>query len=186
MSDDSDDSDDFDATPSKSARKREMLGYQELAEALCRLPPVQLERIAMPDALREGLQAARKLRRAALRRQLRYLSHLIDEQTDATALRKALDGELAPGREESARLHRLERWRERMLASGDEAVEAFLAAHPAADRQHLRNLVRSAQRAVARVAAGGLDGDRGAAADAERARATRALFRYLREFEGTV
>lgn len=178
------DLDEHDGAPSKSARKREMLGYQDLAEALSALPRTQFERIAMPEKLREGLLAARKLRRAALRRQLRYLSHVIDQETDAAALQAALDSELAPGREDSARLHRLERWRERMLASGDETVEEFLAGHPQADRQQLRNLVRSAQRAAARASASEHDRDQGTAAHGASARASRTLFRYLREFEG--
>ncbi len=177
------DIDDQDAPPSKSARKREMREYQDLVEALVRLPPVQFERIAMPEKLRDGVLGARKLRRDALRRQLRYLSHIVDEQTDAAALRAALDAELAPGREESARLHRLERWRERMLEHGDEAVEAFLLEYPRADRQHLRNLVRSAQRAAARALDSGHDADQGAAAESARARTARTLFRYLREFD---
>lgn len=181
MEDDTDD--DTDAQPSKSARKREMLGYQQLAESLIRLPASQLEHIDLPDALRDGLVAARKLQRAALRRQLRYLSHLIDEQTDAAALQEAHDRELRPGREETARLHRLERWRERMLEQGDTAVEGFLADHPEADRQQLRNLVRTAQRAtVAALDAVG-SGDQGTAAEGRRVRATRSLFRYLRDFD---
>ena len=49
--------------PSKSARKREMLGYQALAEDLVRLPPAQLARIDMPAELRDGVLAARRLQR---------------------------------------------------------------------------------------------------------------------------
>jgi len=181
MEDDTDD--DIDLQPSKSARKREMLGYQELAASLIRLPATQLERIDLPDGLREGLVTARRLQRAALRRQLRYLSHMIDEQTDAAALQAALDSELRPGREETARLHRLERWRERMLEQGDATVEEFLAEHPQADRQQLRNLVRAAQRATDAALAAVGAGDQGAAAEGRRVRAARSLFRYLRDFD---
>src|SRR5690606_40270418 len=47
-------------------------------------------------------------------------------------------------RQETALLHRAERWRERLLAEGDAALAELLDAHPDADRQKLRQLVRSA------------------------------------------
>ena len=44
----------------------------------------------------------------------------------------------------AAALHHVERWRERLLEEGDEALAEFIAAHPHADRQQLRQLVRNA------------------------------------------
>lgn len=173
-----------DSAPSKSARKREMLGLQALAEALSELPPSQLERIDLPAELRDGVVAARRMKRGAFRRHLRFLAHLIDERTEATALRAALEAQRAPGRAETAQLHRLERWRDRLLAGGDEAVEAFMAEHPGADRQHLRNLVRSAVRAAERLAEAE---QRAAAGERETSaahRTSRALFRCLRDSVG--
>ncbi|SOO30196.1 conserved hypothetical protein [Xanthomonas phaseoli pv. phaseoli] len=43
-----------------------------------------------------------------------------------------------------AAIHRVERWRERLLAEGDVALSELLEAYPAADRQQLRQLVRNA------------------------------------------
>ena len=39
-------------------------------------------------------------------------------------------------------LHHLEKWRDRLLAEGDKALEVLLNEKPNADRQHLRQLVR--------------------------------------------
>ena len=47
-------------------------------------------------------------------------------------------------RREVAAMHRVEAWRERLLADGDPALAQLLDEHPTADRQHLRALVRSA------------------------------------------
>ena len=167
--------------PSKSARKREMLGFQALAEELVRLPPAQLERIDMPAELRDGVVAARRLQRAALRRQLRFLAHLVDERTDAEALRAALEAQRAPGRAETAHLHRLERWRDRLLAEGDAAVEAFIEAHPMVDRQQFRSLVRAATRAATRLQEAEQQGAPTEAAHAQARRTATALFRFLRD-----
>ena len=40
-------------------------------------------------------------------------------------------------------MHRVESWRERLLEEGDAALGQLLDEHPHADRQHLRQLVRS-------------------------------------------
>ena len=45
---------------------------------------------------------------------------------------------------ETAAMHRLETWRDRLLADGDDALAAFIAEYPAADRQRLRQLIRNA------------------------------------------
>ena len=41
-------------------------------------------------------------------------------------------------------MHRVEEWRERLLEDGDDALAGFIALHPSADRQHVRQLVRNA------------------------------------------
>ena len=41
-------------------------------------------------------------------------------------------------------MHRAEAWRERLLEDGDAALSELLESHPDADRQQLRQLVRSA------------------------------------------
>ena len=64
-----------------------------------------------------------------------------DEVLDA--IRDALDAGGDAARRETALMHRAETWRERLLAEGDEALSAFVEAHPDADRQRLRQLVRS-------------------------------------------
>ena len=42
-------------------------------------------------------------------------------------------------------MHRVEDWRDRLLADGDKALAALLDDYPQADRQQLRTLVRNAQ-----------------------------------------
>ncbi|MEJ7747565.1 MAG: ribosome biogenesis factor YjgA, partial [Luteimonas sp.] len=47
-------------------------------------------------------------------------------------------------RRETAHLHQVEAWRDRLLADGDAALNALLDKYPAADRQRLRQLARNA------------------------------------------
>ena len=53
---------------------------------------------------------------------------------------------------ETAELHRLERWRERLIEEGDDALAEVIAAYPEVDRQRLRNLIRGAREERARGA----------------------------------
>ena len=43
-------------------------------------------------------------------------------------------------------LHKLEILRDELIAKGDAALTDLLNEHPSADRQHLRNLIRAAQK----------------------------------------
>lgn len=152
---------------SKSARKREMHALVDLAESMSGLSPTQLGLLPLADNTRDALLAARRMQRGAFRRQLRLIARYLDERENVSAVRAAYEGMTAPGRLETARLHRIERWRDRLIEHGDAAVELFMTEHPGADRQYLRNLVRAARRPPV-----------GAAAP----RTLRTLFRYLREF----
>ena len=60
------------------------------------------------------------------------------------AIRDALDAGGEAARKDTALLHRAEAAREQLLDGGDEALTMFLDAHPGADRQRLRQLVRNA------------------------------------------
>lgn len=125
----------------------------------------ELARIPMPDALREAVQAARHMTaRGALARQRQYLGRLMRE-IDPEPIRDALDAVHARGTAHAARFHRLERWRDRLLAEGDDALEALIAEYPQVDVQQLRSLVREATR------------ERKLGKPPQ---AARALFRYLR------
>ncbi|OBX37280.1 hypothetical protein A8U91_01638 [Halomonas elongata] len=42
--------------------------------------------------------------------------------------------------------HRLEKWRDRLIDEGDDAVADFIEAYPDTDRQALRQLIRNARR----------------------------------------
>lgn len=67
-----------------------------------------------------------------------------EDDTTLNALRDALDANSDTARREVAAIHRVERWRERLLAESDVALAELLEAYPAADRQQLRQLVRNA------------------------------------------
>jgi ribosome-associated protein len=151
--------------PSKSQVKRELHALQALAEQLVALPRAQLQDLGFGESTWAAIDETARIKdRRALRRHYKRIANcLARENTEPLQ-------DLIAARDEQARLagarhHALERWRARLIDEGDGALTEFLDAHPTADRQQLRQLVRAAQR------------------DTERGRpdAPRKLFRLLRE-----
>ena len=132
--------------PSRSEQRRAALDVLALGERLATLTPTQLAKLPVPDDLLPHVREARRITsHIARKRQLAFLAKQMRREDDETldAIRDALDAGGDAARRETALMHRAETWRERLLAEGDEALSAFVEAHPDADRQRLRQLVRS-------------------------------------------
>ncbi|WP_066096918.1 ribosome biogenesis factor YjgA [Xanthomonas massiliensis] len=135
-------------SPSRSQQRREALGVLELAEKLAELSPAQLDRLPIPETLVPHIDDVRRITsHIARKRQLAFLAKQMrrEDEDVLEAIRQALDVDGEAARREVALMHRVERWRERLLEEGDVALAALLAEHPGADRQRLRQLVRNAQ-----------------------------------------
>lgn len=130
--------------PSKSQKKRDMTALQELGEQLIKLSADRLAKIDLPEALREAVREAQRMsgRNEAMRRQMQYIGRLMRE-TDAGPIRAELDKVNGVSKAEVARLHRLERMRERFIEDEKVATE-IMSTWPEADIQHLRQLRRNA------------------------------------------
>jgi ribosome-associated protein len=135
-----------DSGPSKSQRKRDMHALQELGEELIKLSKDRLAKIDIDDSLREAVRDAQRMpgRNEAMRRQIQYIGKLMRD-ADPAPIRAALDAVNGVSRAETARMHRLERLRERLIE--DEKVIGEIATqYPGADLQQLRQMRRNAIR----------------------------------------
>ena len=132
---------------SRSQNRREALEVLALGETLVELTPAQLARLPIPEGLLEHIEYTKRITsHGARKRQLAFLAKQMRREEDETldAIRNALDANSETSRREVAIMHRMERWRERLLAEGDVALGELLDEHPEADRQALRTLVRNA------------------------------------------
>jgi ribosome-associated protein len=162
-----DEFDPLDEAPSKTRLKRDALALQELGAALVEAPETDWFALQLPDTLIAALHEARHIRsRSAHKRQLQYIGKLMRE-IDAQPIRDYFERQRLETRRLAQAHHELEHWRDRMIEEGDSAVEDWLDSHSAGDRQHLRQLVRQARKECTQ----------------EKTRASRALFRYLRDQE---
>ena len=137
--------DEPDELTSKTRKKKDMLALQDLGVKLVELNEQQLGTMQLPEPLLAAVREARRLtRHEARRRQMQYIGRLMRD-IDPAPIRDRLDEWLGQGREHTAQLHALERWRDELLA-GDPALERFLRESPGADSQQLRTLIRNARR----------------------------------------
>jgi ribosome-associated protein len=151
---------------SKSQIKRELLALQDLGAQLAGLKPEMLNRLPINDALRKALdESPRHTKHIARKRHNQYLGKLLRDH-DVDAIMAVLDQFDTASREYNNRFHQLERWRERLLDEGDDALQELMQEYPDIDSQHLRGLIRQARQERARE---------------KPPAAARKLFRYLRE-----
>ena len=130
--------------PSKTQRKREMHELQALGARLVELNSEQLVAVGLPEHLREAVEFARRTtKHEARRRQLQYIGRLM-RAVDPEPIREKLKVWDGVSTEETTRVHRIERWREKLLGD-DGTIGALVHAHPGVDTQRLRTLVRNAR-----------------------------------------
>ena len=153
---------------SKSQRKRDMHELKKLGVELLDFSDDALRQLMLPDVLLDALRTARKIHaNGARKRQLQYIGKLMQD-IDAEPVRQAIEARDRQHATHTREFHQLETLREQLITDGDSALPLVLAQFPHADRQHLRKLVRQA---------------RNEQQTRHPLRASRLLFRYLRELQ---
>src|SRR5262249_41408488 len=120
--------------PSKTQRKKQMHELQALGERLVALNATQLSEIGLPHELRAAADDAKRFtRHEARRRHMQYRGGLMRD-VDPEPIREKLKIWDGLSHEHTARHHRVERWRERLLQD-DDALGALAMEHPGVDTQ---------------------------------------------------
>jgi len=153
---------------SRTQLKKEAEALQKIGEKLAELSDDQLSRMGVPPTLMEAIRAVRRMKsHGARRRQMQYIGTLM-RRMDITAIEQGLlEIEQGAYRQASA-FHRIEDWRDRLLAGDDALMDEILAKFADADRQRLANLVRNARKEKEKNAP---------------SRSARHLFRYLKQLD---
>jgi ribosome-associated protein len=129
---------------SKTRRKRQALDAQALGVALTALRRDQLEAFALPDRLLAAIRDCQAMtKHEAVRRQRQYIGKLM-RASDIDAIAARLAALNAPAARETAEFHRVERWRDQLLADPD-AAGRFEASFPGANAAALRTLALEAR-----------------------------------------
>ena len=132
--------------PSKTARKREQLELQQLGEQLIGFTEEELRQLPIDERLREAVLTASRIKsHGALRRQKQLIGKLM-RQCDPEPIRLALNARGADERETKRVFASAERWRDRIVSAGDDAIGAFCeqTGAPAAQFHELLEDIRAA------------------------------------------
>lgn len=134
--------------PSRTELKKESTELQKLGEALLTLRADLFQRLDLPEGLVTALEELKRITNfEGRRRQMQYVGKLM-RQLDPEVLqsvRDALEEQRSGSAQATLALHAAEKWRDDLVAS-DDALQAWLQAHPGTDVQQLRALIRQARK----------------------------------------
>ena len=131
---------------SKTQRKHECDEMQKLGESLITLKISELNELNLPDMLRSAIEETHKIhQRGALKRQKQYIGKVMRD-VDFEDIQKQYEDFSHKHDLNNAHFKRLEKWRDRILAEGDKALNELITEFPQVDRQHLRQLIRKAKK----------------------------------------
>lgn len=134
--------------PSKSALKRQMTQRQKLAEVLSELSSDALASIPIEESLRAEIAETKKIKTfGAIKRHKQHLGKLMRflDEAEIAAIQLRLDAIQGLSRAETAKMHRFEAMRDKLIAD-DGALTKLIELYPALDIQTMRNLIRSARK----------------------------------------
>jgi len=130
---------------SKSQIKREFLALRDLGRELVELPGKALHQLPLSESFRAAILATRQLKMEALRRQLKHIGKLVRDE-DIDAIQIALKNLRQPLGMEIKAFHEVESWRDALLGGDDKLLEELCERFEKLDRQHIRQLVRNANK----------------------------------------
>ncbi|MCH7897881.1 MAG: DUF615 domain-containing protein [Proteobacteria bacterium] len=114
-----------DLKPSKSQKKRMQTALQDLGEQLIGLSDEKLASLSLDERLNYAIQEARRMKsHEAKRRQKQYIGKLMRDvdQEPIHALLSSLQGD---DRRQKRIFANAERWRDRLVREGHDALQAF-------------------------------------------------------------
>ncbi len=137
--------DELELPPSKTKIKQQMHDLQDIGERLTELGNDRLAELDLPENLLDAIREMKRITKfGAQKRQRQYIGRLMRDIDPAPIIAK-LEVWSGSSRQHTAWLHQIERWRDRLLEN-DDALTELLAAHPGADAQRLRALIRNAHK----------------------------------------
>ena len=132
--------------PNKTQIKKDMAVLFALSEELSELSAAQLKTLELPENIHKAIvEVSGMPHKGARKRLLKFITgqlHKIDVEPILEKLARIKNKSAHAVREH----HIAERWRDKLIAEGNDALTELLNEQPHADRQQLRQLIRNAQK----------------------------------------
>lgn len=132
--------------PNKTLQKKELAALFTMAEKMSELSKSQLSTLELPEKIHNAVtEVSGMAHTGARKRLLKFIAgqlHKIEIEPVAEKLARIENKSAHAVREH----HIVENWRDHLLDEGNEALAELLDDYPEADRQHIRQLLRNAQK----------------------------------------
>jgi ribosome-associated protein len=132
--------------PNKTQIKKDMAVLFALSEEMSELSTAQLSFLELPENIHKAVvEVSGMPHKGARKRLLKFITgqlHKIDVEPIQEKLARIKNKSAHAVREH----HIVERWRDKLIAEGNDALAELLNEQPRADRQQLRQLLRNAQK----------------------------------------
>lgn len=137
----------FDTTIRRSSRlhKDQVAAFAQLTKDIFELDEYKRAKLDLDPEVAAAFTACIPIKKGAKVRELRRIARML-RRFDAADLRVRVDDVKNKDRASSERAKSYERWRDRLLEEGDAALSDLVQTYPHADRQQIRQLIRTANR----------------------------------------
>jgi ribosome-associated protein len=132
--------------PNKTQIKKDMAVLFALSEELSELSATQLKYLELPENIHKAVvEVSGMPHKGARKRLLKFITGQLNKIEVEPIIEKL--GRMKNKSAHAVREHHLvERWRDRLIAGGNDALTELLNEQPQADRQQLRQLLRNVQK----------------------------------------
>lgn len=155
---------------SRTDIKKAAQAVKDLGESLAQYSPSQLKKFNLPDELLNAILLLQEMKNGpAIKRQKGFIGKFLRQDEELiTQIKDQLFAMEQKSKQQNVHFHRLEKWRDRLVEEGDEALNEFMELYSHADRSQLRQWIRNAQKE---------------AEQNKPPKAYRAIFQYLKGLE---
>ncbi|MFT5136010.1 MAG: ribosome-associated protein [Arenicella sp.] len=130
--------------PNKTQIKKEIRELNDLGKELIKMPDSACKRVPLSDPMRRAIADGKRFSKGALQRQLRRIANLMQHE-DVEAIQLEIQRQKQPSKQQTAALHQLEQWRDRLIAGDEKLLTDLIDQFNHIDRQLIRQLVRNAK-----------------------------------------
>ncbi|MEX0618795.1 MAG: ribosome biogenesis factor YjgA [Pseudohongiellaceae bacterium] len=135
--------------PSKTKRKKDMTGLQNLGRELTGYTKSRLDHLNLPAPLRAAIDEYKRLPNSheAKRRQLQFIGRIMRD-VDVESIHRSIADLHSPPPEDRRRLQRLQQSTDAVLTENQELINQLLKEYPELERQQLRQFFRQHEKAA--------------------------------------
>lgn len=133
---------------SRTQIKKAAQAVVDMGVQLSEMTVNDIKKLALPSKVEEAVLMLKNMDKGpAIKRQRLYLGKLLRQNEDyIIEIKEKLAEKELKAKQQNAHFHQLERWRDRLLEEGDDALNEFMYKYTQADRQQLRQWIRNAKK----------------------------------------